>query len=72
MTGPSQFVLGLVMGVGGTVFCVALGFLGSVLGHGAGERHIARVRSEVDEVHGDVPTLPRDDCGKYLWFGDMP
>ena len=64
MIGPSPFILGLVMGVAGCLFCIALGFIGSVLGHYSGERHIARVRSEVDEAHGDVPSIDQS------WRGD--
>jgi hypothetical protein len=60
MTGPllDPFIFGFFLGAGGFLFCIALGFLGSILGHDAGERHIARLRAEVDEAHGDVPTLP--------------
>jgi hypothetical protein len=58
MTPLPPFIFGFFIGAGGSLLCVWLGFLGSVLGHHAAERHIARLRLETDEAHGDMPSLP--------------
>jgi hypothetical protein len=59
MTGPFIFILGLV--AGGWLFGPLCFVLGSIFGHDAGARDVVRLLVEVDEAHGDVPSMPWED-----------